>query len=221
VVECCFITEELIGKEETVNNKGELVIVENRERRLNLEVGDETGFTTQLQCRWFASTSYCPGQVAEMLVLSNQSDLSRIARKRTYIFPVTWVSDYPFLRRDLLMSVAAYDDAYSSDDSVRQDQPRRRCTSKRKSRHRSGTHAGSAAKTHCNCSSLLAIFVSCGVDYLAGNFVFAAEKTTQFHSSIIAKFWAFFTCLGYQNPLYFRSGRPAKDWRQVGNQDTD
>lgn len=30
-----FITEELIGKEETVNNKGELVIVENRERRLN------------------------------------------------------------------------------------------------------------------------------------------------------------------------------------------
>jgi len=26
-----FITEELIGKEETVNNKGELVIVENRE----------------------------------------------------------------------------------------------------------------------------------------------------------------------------------------------
>jgi len=68
----CFITEELIGKEETVNNKGELVIVENRERRLNLEVEDETGFTTQL-CRWSRPPSYCPGQVAEMLVLSKRS----------------------------------------------------------------------------------------------------------------------------------------------------
>jgi len=76
-----------IGKEETVNNKGELVIVENRERRLNLEVGDETGFTTK-QCRWFASTVIAPGQVAEMLVLSNQSEAG-LPRKRTYIFPVT------------------------------------------------------------------------------------------------------------------------------------
>jgi hypothetical protein len=44
-----YVTEELIGTEETVNNRGELVIVENRERRLNLDVEDETGFATQLQ----------------------------------------------------------------------------------------------------------------------------------------------------------------------------
>jgi hypothetical protein len=44
-----YVTEELIGTEENVNARGELVIVENRERRINLEVGDESGFTTLLQ----------------------------------------------------------------------------------------------------------------------------------------------------------------------------
>lgn len=44
-----YVSEELIGQEETVNKQGELVIVENRERRLNLEVGDASGFTTLLQ----------------------------------------------------------------------------------------------------------------------------------------------------------------------------
>ncbi|MGK7914922.1 MAG: phosphate ABC transporter permease, partial [Prochloraceae cyanobacterium] len=34
-----FVTEELVGEEQTVNERGELVIVENRERRINLEVG--------------------------------------------------------------------------------------------------------------------------------------------------------------------------------------
>jgi len=40
-------TEELVAQKRSI--KGDLVIVENRERRLNLEVGDEAGFTTQLQ----------------------------------------------------------------------------------------------------------------------------------------------------------------------------
>ena len=39
-----YLTEELIGEEETVNKRGELVIVENRERRINLELEDRTGF---------------------------------------------------------------------------------------------------------------------------------------------------------------------------------
>jgi len=127
----------------------------------------------------FASTVIAPGQVAEMLVLSNQSD-GRIARKRTYIFPVAlWVSDYPFLRRMcLLMSVAAYDDAYSSDDLRTSRSTTAPHFQKKIAPIIGGTHAGSAAKTHCTIAqALLAIFVSCGVDYSAGNLYSAAEKT--------------------------------------------
>lgn len=126
-----FITEELIGKEETVNNKGDLVIVENRERRINLEVGDETGFATEVQVPLRRSHQViAPGQVAEMVVLSNQPDLSRIAKVTDIYIPSQnlWVSDYPFLQRDVFAEVSR---------RIRNDQeqePRSRRVSKRKSR---------------------------------------------------------------------------------------
>ncbi|MBV9386009.1 MAG: phosphate ABC transporter permease [Chroococcidiopsidaceae cyanobacterium CP_BM_ER_R8_30] len=104
-----FITEELVGKEETVNKRGELVILENRERRLNLEIGDETGFTTELQVPLRRTHQLIArGQVAEMLLLSNQSDLSRIARVTDVYLPDRnlWVSDYPYLRRDVFTEVS-------------------------------------------------------------------------------------------------------------------
>ena len=44
-----YLTEELIGEEETVNQRGELVIVENRERWINLVLGDRTGFEVEVQ----------------------------------------------------------------------------------------------------------------------------------------------------------------------------
>jgi hypothetical protein len=104
-----FITEELIGKEKTVNNRGELVIIENRERRLNLEVGDETGFRSKLQVPLRREHQViAPGQVAAMIVLSNQADLSRITRvSDIYISSHNlWVSDYPYLRRDTFVEVS-------------------------------------------------------------------------------------------------------------------
>jgi len=81
-----FITEELIG-EETVNNKGDLVIVENRERRLNLEVGDETGLPLS------SATDSRPPVVPR----SGCRDAGAVESQRpkpycqetTYIFPVT------------------------------------------------------------------------------------------------------------------------------------
>jgi hypothetical protein len=104
-----FVTEELIGKEETVNKAGELVIVENRERRLNLEVGDETGFVTQLQVPLKKEhRSIRPGDFAEMILMSNRADLSRINKVSDIYLPDydLWVSDYPFLRRDVFMEVS-------------------------------------------------------------------------------------------------------------------
>ncbi len=118
-----FVTEELIGQEETVNNRGELVIVENRERRLNLDVEDETGFTTQLQVplrRLHKGISR--GQIAEMLVVSNQPDLARIAKTSDIYIPSLnlWVSDYPYLQRDFFSQASRQlnqlkNDAYPKD----------------------------------------------------------------------------------------------------------
>lgn len=125
-----FVTEELIGKEETVNNRGDLVILENRERRLNLEVGDETGFTTQVQAPLRREhQAVTPGQVAEMVVLSNRADLSTISKVTDVYIPSQnlWVSDYPFLQRYMFAEV-------SRRIGNEQEQPRPRRARKRKPR---------------------------------------------------------------------------------------
>ena len=110
-----WITEELVGTQETVNNKGDLVIVENREKRINLEVGDESGFTALLKAPLQNSHKIINrGQVAEMLVFSSSPDLSRIEEITDIYIPNRnlWVSDYPFLRQDYFKEVSRriYDD---------------------------------------------------------------------------------------------------------------
>jgi hypothetical protein len=104
-----YATEELIGKEETVNERGELVIVENRERRLNLVVGDETGFTSRLQVplkRYHQAIAI--GDGAEMLVMSNRGDLGRISKTSDIYIPShnIWVSDYPLLLHESFVEVS-------------------------------------------------------------------------------------------------------------------
>lgn len=104
-----FLTEELVGKEETVNKQGELVVIENRERRINLEVGDASGFTTTMQAPLLRiHRSIRRGDTAEMLVLSNRADLSRIMQVSDVYLPESeiWVSDYPYLRRDSFLDVS-------------------------------------------------------------------------------------------------------------------
>lgn len=104
-----YLTEELISTEETVNNQGDLVIVENRERRLNLEVGDETGFVTEIQVPLRKEhKAIAPNQIAEMVVLSNQPDLSNIVKVTDVYIPTKnlWVSDYPYLQRDMFIDVS-------------------------------------------------------------------------------------------------------------------
>lgn len=104
-----YVTEELIGKEETVNERGELVIVENRERRFNLVVGDETGFTSRLQVplkRDYQAIAI--GDIAEMVVMSNRGDLGRISKTSDIYVPSNniWVSDYPLLLRESFVEVS-------------------------------------------------------------------------------------------------------------------
>jgi hypothetical protein len=104
-----FITEELVGEEETVNQRGDLVIVENIEKRINLLVGDQSGFEVTVQAplrRIYKGIR--PGAVAEMLVLSKQGDLGAIAKVTDVYLPQQnlWVGEYPYLRRDVFAQVS-------------------------------------------------------------------------------------------------------------------
>ncbi|WP_226889042.1 phosphate ABC transporter permease [Nostoc sp. MG11] len=103
-----WITDQLIGKQETVNSKGELVIVENREKQINLEIGDDTGFSIEFMAPLRpAHKAIARGQIAEMVLMSNRADLSSIEEFSDIYFPNRnlWVSDYPYLRRDFFNEV--------------------------------------------------------------------------------------------------------------------
>lgn len=104
-----YLTEELIGEEETVNQRGELVIVENRERWINLVLGDETGFEVEVQAplqRIHKGIKL--GQTAELLVLSNELDLSKINKISDAYLPQKdlWVGQYPYIQRDVFLEVS-------------------------------------------------------------------------------------------------------------------
>jgi hypothetical protein len=99
-----FVTDELIGEEQTVNpDTGELVIIENRERRINLEIGDRSGFVATVQAPLKRThKALKPGQIAELIVLSKQPNLSRIDKYTDAYIPSQdmWIGDYPYIRRD-------------------------------------------------------------------------------------------------------------------------
>ena len=104
-----YLTEELVSEEEKTNQRGELVIVENRERRINVEVGDREGFRATIQApvrRLYKSI--VPGQIVEMVVLSRDPELSRIDKTTDLYFPQydLWVGEYPYLRRDIFRQVS-------------------------------------------------------------------------------------------------------------------
>lgn len=104
-----FVSEELVGTEETVDEKGDLIIIQNRERRINLQVGDQTGFEIQIQAPLRRlQRNIKTGQVVELLVLSKDPDLARISKISDAYLPQLdlWVSNYPVLRRDVFVEVS-------------------------------------------------------------------------------------------------------------------
>jgi len=104
-----YITEEVIREEQTVDRRGELVILETTEKRINLQVGDETGFkiNTQSPLRRIHK-KIKPGLIAEMLIISSKDDLSRVDRISDVYLPQEnlWIGEYPYLRRDLFAIIS-------------------------------------------------------------------------------------------------------------------
>lgn len=104
-----FVSEEFIGKEESVDQRGQLVITENRERCLNLEVGDKTGFFIPVQARLRRQHRVIrPGDIAQMILFSRQPDLNEIEQVSDVYLPQhrLWVGDYPCLQRDIFDQIS-------------------------------------------------------------------------------------------------------------------
>lgn len=124
-----FVTDEVVSTQESVNDRGDLVVTENRERRINVEVGDETGFETRIQVPLKREhQAIRVGDTAEMLVMSDRPDLSRIAKvSDLFISRVgVWVSDYPYLRRDEFEAVSRKLNTLDYDDREEyEERPRR------------------------------------------------------------------------------------------------
>jgi hypothetical protein len=105
-----YVTEEPIGREETVNDRGDLVIVENRERRINVEVEDETGYYQTIQVPLKREhKGLAAGLAVQMIVFSDRPDLSRIVDSSDLYVPARrlWVSDYPVVQRETFAEISA------------------------------------------------------------------------------------------------------------------
>ncbi|HTL88680.1 MAG TPA: phosphate ABC transporter permease [Leptolyngbya sp.] len=123
-----FVTNDVVGTQESVNDRGELVVTENRERRINLEVGDDSGFVTGIQVPLQREhQAIRVGDTAEMVVLSDRPDLSRISKvSDIFISRVgIWVSDYPCLQRDEFEAVSRRLSTIELEDEVdaRREEP--------------------------------------------------------------------------------------------------
>lgn len=104
-----YITEEIVSETETFDQQGQLVIVENRERRINVEVGDDTGFDLTIQAPLSPTHKLIkPGNVAELLILSKDPSLSVISRFSDIYLPEhnMWVGEYPYLERNVFAQVS-------------------------------------------------------------------------------------------------------------------
>ncbi|MGL5080246.1 MAG: phosphate ABC transporter permease [Microcoleaceae cyanobacterium] len=106
-----FITEDITSEQESVNKKGELIIIENLERRINLKVGDESGFRAKVQAPLDRSHKRIkPGQVAQLIVMSYLDDLNEIGQISDLYVPShnLWIGEYPCLRRDAFIELSRW-----------------------------------------------------------------------------------------------------------------
>lgn len=103
-----YLTEEIVRSQEEVDKLGRLLKVENRERRINIEVGDKDGYLARIQAPVEPIHRQIKvGQAVELLVLSNERNLGRKIRVTDAYIPRLdlWVGLYPYLRRDVFWDV--------------------------------------------------------------------------------------------------------------------
>lgn len=103
-----YLTEELISEESAIDKLGRAIIVENRRKLFNVEVGDKTGFRATITTpRQRIHKVVNRGQAVEGLLLSNDPDFIKIGQITDVYIPrhKLWLGDYPYIRRDIFLDL--------------------------------------------------------------------------------------------------------------------
>lgn len=103
-----YITEEVVNESSALNKLGKAIIVENLQKKINLEIGDKSGFRATISSPLKRIHKVINrGQAVEGLLLSNDPDFMRIANITDVYIPrhKLWVGDYPYVRRDIFLNI--------------------------------------------------------------------------------------------------------------------
>jgi hypothetical protein len=103
-----YLSEAVVSEREVVK-KGKLTIVEDVEEELNLEIGDDSGFITEIRVPFQKNyKAISIGQTVEMLVMSYRPDLSSFAKISDLYLPNLnlWVGNYPVVERKMFANLS-------------------------------------------------------------------------------------------------------------------
>ena len=103
-----YVTEEVINESSALDKLGKAIIVENLQKKINIEIGDKSGFQVTITSPLKRiHKAIRPGQAVEALLLSNDPDFMRISQITDIYIPrhKLWVGEYPYLRRDIFLDV--------------------------------------------------------------------------------------------------------------------
>jgi len=103
-----YVSEEVVNESSALDKLGKVIIVENLQKKINVEIGDKSGFRTTISSPLQRIHKVINrGQAVEGLLLSNDPDFMRISKVTDIYIPrhKLWLGEYPYLRRDIFLDV--------------------------------------------------------------------------------------------------------------------
>jgi len=107
-----YLSEEVLSRQEDFDRRGRMEVSYDTQSFFNLELGDRTGFKTTIRAPMRREYKRIKlNQKVCMLLLSNDPKFRRVSKTTTdaYLPEINlWVSDYPYLRRDVFSDLTRY-----------------------------------------------------------------------------------------------------------------
>jgi len=107
-----YLSEEVLSRQEDFDRRGQMEVSYDTQSFFNLELGDRTGFKTTIRAPMRREYKRIKlKQKVCMLLLSNDPKFRRVSKTTTDAFLPEinlWVSDYPYLRRDVFSDLTRY-----------------------------------------------------------------------------------------------------------------
>jgi hypothetical protein len=107
-----YVSQEVLSRQETINDRGRLDVSYDSVTFFNVELGDDTGFVTTLRVPMRREYKRIqPDWTVCLLLFSNDRSFNRVSRITSdALLPQynIWISDYPYLRRDAFTDLTRY-----------------------------------------------------------------------------------------------------------------